>query len=259
MCIRDSAQTPQQFSYQAVVRDNSNNLVSNQTVGMQISILEGAPNGIAVYTETHTPVTNANGLVNVSIGLGTAVTGVFDSIDWSVGNYFIKTETDLAGGTNYTITGTSQLQSVPYALFAQTSATTSSSNSGSTNNSDCNCTNYIIPWMPYSVTSAQIIRVTNTPPEWNGNPPGSGTSSDIFAEAIDEHGNIFNMGYIDNISANTVKNISATLDAALQIYGFYGNHATISLTFSNPENIYVYAGYNANSNSRTTIPVQCVR
>jgi uncharacterized protein (TIGR02145 family) len=115
------AQVPQKMSYQAVIRNSSDQLVTNHAVGMRISILQGSATGTAVYVETQTPSTNANGLATIEIGGGTAVTGTFAGIDWSTGVYFIKTETDPTGGTNYTITGTSQLLSVPYALFAKTS------------------------------------------------------------------------------------------------------------------------------------------
>ncbi|MHB1277651.1 MAG: Lcl C-terminal domain-containing protein [Bacteroidia bacterium] len=114
------AQAPEKMSYQAVVRDAGNALVSSQAVGMQISILQGSVSGTAVYVETLAPTTNVNGLVSIEIGTGTVVFGTFASIDWSAGPYFIKTETDPGGGTNYTITGTSQLLSVPYALHAKT-------------------------------------------------------------------------------------------------------------------------------------------
>ena len=57
-------------------------------------------------------------MVSLEIGSGTVVLGTFASIIWATGPYFIKTETDPAGGTNYSITGTSQLMSVPYALFS---------------------------------------------------------------------------------------------------------------------------------------------
>ncbi len=110
------AQSPEKMSYQAVIRNSSDILVTSTTVGMQISILQGSPTGTAVYVETQTPTTNANGLVSIEIGGGTG----FDTINWSNDSYFIKTETDPTGGTSYTITGTSQLLSVPYALHAKT-------------------------------------------------------------------------------------------------------------------------------------------
>ena len=119
------AQAPQKMSYQAVIRDASDNLVISQAVGIQISILQGTASGTVVYVETQTPTTNANGLVSIEIGTGTVVSGDFTTIDWANGSYFIKTETDPTGGTNYTITGTSQLLSVPYALHAKTAETVS--------------------------------------------------------------------------------------------------------------------------------------
>jgi uncharacterized protein (TIGR02145 family) len=109
------AQAPQKMSYQAVIRNNSDQLVTNHAVGMRISILKDAT---PVYIETQTPTSNANGLVSIEIGAGTIVTGTFAGIDWSTGTYFLKTETDPAGGTSYSITGTSQLLSVPYAFYA---------------------------------------------------------------------------------------------------------------------------------------------
>ncbi len=113
------AQAPEKFSYQAVVRDASNNLVVNQTVGLQITIRQGMPGGTEVYQETHMGMTNANGLVSLEIGGGmSTMVGLFEDIDWGDGPYFLQTEVDPAGGTDYTIMGTSQLLSVPYALYA---------------------------------------------------------------------------------------------------------------------------------------------
>ncbi len=117
------AQAPESMSYQAVIRDNSNTLLNNKRVGIRISILQGTINGTpsttAVYTETQNPTTNANGLVSMQIGTGTT-TNTFSAINWSAGSYFIQTETDPSGGNSYSITGVSQLMSVPYALYAKT-------------------------------------------------------------------------------------------------------------------------------------------
>jgi hypothetical protein len=88
------AQAPQKMSYQAVIRNSSNTLVINTQVGMQISILQGAAGGTAVYVETQTPTSNTNGLVSLEVGAGTVVSGTFAAINWSNGPYFIKTETD---------------------------------------------------------------------------------------------------------------------------------------------------------------------
>ncbi len=136
-----NAQTPNLMSYQAVIRDASGNLVRNSQVGMKISIVQTAPDGTDVYVEEYIVTTNTNGLVSIEIGSGsesstgnveslksseaaTAMVvsgGDFSAIDWSTGPYFIKVETDPTGGTNYTITGTSQLLSVPYAQYAESS------------------------------------------------------------------------------------------------------------------------------------------
>jgi uncharacterized protein (TIGR02145 family) len=112
------AQAPNKMSYQAVIRNSSNTLINNQAVGMKISILQNSPTGNAVYVETQTPTTNTNGLASIEIGGGTVVFGNFSSINWANGPFFCKTETDPTGGTTYTITATSQLLSVPYALFS---------------------------------------------------------------------------------------------------------------------------------------------
>ncbi|PQV50543.1 hypothetical protein CLV33_102407 [Jejuia pallidilutea] len=118
--IYSFSQAPESISYQAVIRNANQELVTEASVGVQISILQGTATGNSVYTETHTATTNANGLLSIAIGNGTT-TDNFATIDWSQGPYFIKTETDPTGGSNYTITGTSQLLSVPFALHAKTS------------------------------------------------------------------------------------------------------------------------------------------
>lgn len=112
------AQAPQKFSYQAVIRNSADQLVSNQQVGVRVSILQGSASGSTVFSELHTPTTNANGLIALQIGTGSNISGSIASINWANGPFFIKTETDPQGGSNYTITGTTELMSVPYALFS---------------------------------------------------------------------------------------------------------------------------------------------
>jgi hypothetical protein len=116
------SQAPQKMSYQAVIRNSSDQLVINHAVGMRVSILQGSSTGTPVYVETQTPTTNTNGLISIEIGSGTVINGTVAGIDWSTGPYFIKTETDPVGGSGYTISGTSQLLSVPYALYAKTAS-----------------------------------------------------------------------------------------------------------------------------------------
>jgi hypothetical protein len=114
------AQSPQSFRYQAVARDNSGNVLSNQSVSFRISILSGSVSGTEAYIETHTGLTtNAFGLVELEIGKGTPVKGTFSSINWVSNNYFVKIEMDPDGGTTYQTLSTSQLLSVPYALYSQ--------------------------------------------------------------------------------------------------------------------------------------------
>ncbi len=126
------AQAPQKFSYQAIVRNTSNQLITNSPVGIRISLLQGSSTGTAVYTETQTATTNINGLVSIQIGEGTVVTGTLATVDWSAGPYYIQIETDPTGGSTYTITSTSQLLSVPYALYAERAGNTVTGPTGAT-------------------------------------------------------------------------------------------------------------------------------
>jgi hypothetical protein len=109
------AQAPKKMSYQAVIRNNNKVLIANKKVSMIITILQDKT---PVYVEMHDAITNDNGLVSVAIGNGTALTGTFAAIDWSIGTHYIKTETDPEGGSDYSVVGESELLSVPYALFA---------------------------------------------------------------------------------------------------------------------------------------------
>ena len=113
------AQAPGKFSFQAVVRNESNQLVNNAQVGVRVSFLQGSASGNAIYVETHNATTNTNGLVTLEVGGGTAQVGAFTSIDWQNGPWFLKIETDPNGGSNYAIVSVQQLLSVPYALYAK--------------------------------------------------------------------------------------------------------------------------------------------
>jgi hypothetical protein len=121
LSLSSFGQAPEGFKYQAVVRDAGNTILNNQAVGMRMTIQQGSIGGTTVYSETFSTTTNAYGLVNLEIGNGTVVSGTFATIDWSNGPYFIETAVDVTGGTSYAVMGTSQLMSVPYALYAETS------------------------------------------------------------------------------------------------------------------------------------------
>jgi len=112
------AQVPQKMSYQAIIRNSYNTLVTNKKVSMKISILQ---NQTPVYVEVQTTTSNENGLITLEIGNGVVISGTFSAIKWGTGAFFIKTETDPDGGTYYSIVGTSELLSVPYALYSTAS------------------------------------------------------------------------------------------------------------------------------------------
>lgn len=113
------AQSPQKFNYQGVARNSSGNPIVSSPIGLKLSITDGSTE---LYTETFSPTTNTLGLFNVEVGNGTPVSGTFSSIDWINGSKFLKVEMDASGGTSYTLMGTSQLISVPYALVANKAA-----------------------------------------------------------------------------------------------------------------------------------------
>ncbi|OYU82748.1 MAG: hypothetical protein CFE24_14325 [Flavobacterium sp. BFFFF2] len=112
------------MSYQSVVRNASNQILANQSIGVKISIVEGSITGTVVYSEAHTTTTNASGLFTLEAGGGTPTTGTFSAINWGNGSHYIKSEIDVTGGTNYALSGTMELLSVPYALYAANAGNT---------------------------------------------------------------------------------------------------------------------------------------
>ncbi len=113
------AQTPQAVNYQGVARDANGNILATTNVSLRLSILVGSVSGSVSYSETQNVSTNNLGLFSIKLGLGTVVSGTFSTINWSTGIYFVKVEMDAAGGSNYLAMGTSQMLSVPYALYAE--------------------------------------------------------------------------------------------------------------------------------------------
>jgi hypothetical protein len=112
------AQSPTKFNYQGIARIANGTPLASQPISMRISIMDTADNGPVVYSETHSATTNAYGLYNVTIGGGTVVSGDMGSVNWGSGNKYIKVEMDPTGGTTYADLGSSQLLSVPFALYA---------------------------------------------------------------------------------------------------------------------------------------------
>ncbi len=127
-----SAQAPQAINYQGIARNVSGTPIINQLLGLQLTIHSGSVIGPVVYQETHSPTTNQFGLYTVEIGTATPVTGTFNTIAWSSGLYFLEIGMDITGGTNYVAAGTTQFISVPYALYAETSGSSTPGPAGPT-------------------------------------------------------------------------------------------------------------------------------
>ncbi len=113
------AQVPTGFSYQAVVRNSSGEIIAGKTVKFRLSILPDSPSGVPVYTETHSVATNGFGLVNLKVGMGSTLAGSFGTISWGGHSHYLKVEMDPNNGNTFTHLGTSQLLAVPYALHSQ--------------------------------------------------------------------------------------------------------------------------------------------
>jgi len=196
------AQAPQKMSYQAVVRNASNELVTSHSVGMRTSILQGSETGTEVYREIYNPnpQTNANGLVTIEIGSGIPTVGTFTTIDWATGPYFIKTEIDPTGGTSYTITSISQLLSVPYAFYATKAANVFSGNYNDLTNK---------PNLEVVATTGNYNDLLAKPSLFSGNyndlldKPGIATTTTVgFMSAIDKT-------RLDGIAAGAEVNVNA--------------------------------------------------
>ena len=215
-CIFISAQAPEKFSYQAVIRNASNALIANATVGVKISILKSSAAGTVVYAESQTATTNINGLVSIQIGAGTPITGTIAGINWGADSYYIKTETDPAGGTSYSIAGTTQLLSVPYALYSKNSG----GGSGFT--------------LPYAGTSAvdnnNQFKITNTSATTYSAGLFENTNATNFSGAVVGN-NLstggFGTGVVGTANSNSTSNLSAAVTGYLlgtgtTGAGFYG-------------------------------------
>ena len=117
-----NAQAPQGIPYQAVARDNAGNLIKNQPISLRFSIHDGSTGGTVVYSETHSVTTDALGLFSVNIGGGTSSSTLAD-VSWGSGAKFTQVELDVTGGSNFVDMGTTQMMSVPYALYAASGGT----------------------------------------------------------------------------------------------------------------------------------------
>ncbi len=114
---------PNAFNYSAVARNAAGQPIATSTIGIQITMLKTSPTGTSQYSENHFVNTDAFGLFNLVIGGGAVQSGSMATIDWSNDNYYLKVGMDAAGGTNFLMMGTTQLLSVPYALYAKSAGT----------------------------------------------------------------------------------------------------------------------------------------
>lgn len=148
------AQAPEKMSYQAIIRSQTNSLVKNSDISLKIIVHQGTTTGTKVYEETHFVKTNNNGLVSLEIGTGNIFTGNFSTIIWEKGPYFIETQVDATGGSNYNIVGITQLLSVPYALHAKTAERLVGTNSSSPNKA------VVVPFTTSrSITSSDVNNI----------------------------------------------------------------------------------------------------
>ena len=127
-----TGQTPQAMNYQAIARNATGAPLQNQHVSLRLTIKDGINPGTPLYQETDTATTNQFGLFTTFIGKGTAALGTFTGITWATGNKYLEVELDVTGGNNYTSMGTTELLSVPYALYAQTSGNGATGATGAT-------------------------------------------------------------------------------------------------------------------------------
>ena len=116
------AQAPQGIPYQAIARNASGQAIANTAVKVRFSIRDSIATGAIKYQETHTPTTSALGLFSVNVGMGTAASGTFSGINWGKNSKFLQVELNTTGGTTFTDLGTTQMMSVPYAMFAGSAA-----------------------------------------------------------------------------------------------------------------------------------------
>ena len=112
------AQAPQSFNYQTVIRDLNYEVLADQQLTLRLSIIEDEPSGVVAYQEKHTVTTSVIGLVNLSIGEGNISSGNFESIDWANHTFFLEVAADFNNNNDFIVLGSSQLRSVPFALYA---------------------------------------------------------------------------------------------------------------------------------------------
>lgn len=117
------SQAPDAFKYQSIARNPGGDVLANATISLRISIRDLNVAGTIVFQESHSVTTNDFGLFTISIGEGTPLVGTLGGVSWGSGAKYVEIEADLNGGTSYADFGTTQLLSVPYAIYSNTAET----------------------------------------------------------------------------------------------------------------------------------------
>ena len=229
------AQAPQGFNYQATVRNSSGDLIVNTNVYFKFNVIQGSQTAVPIFTETHYVPTDDLGQVNLVIGQGTANTGVFSELDWSLGSYYLGIELDTGNG--YVAMGTTQLLSVPYALYAESSGSSSSG-------------------FPSGGTEGQVLSIVSGVPTWT-DVSGSTDSenlaeittveaSNIDFESMISGGNINNDGGFTVVSKGVIWSESPDPTPELETKTDEGGGAssfTSTITGLDEETEYFYRAY----------------
>ncbi|MCX6351360.1 MAG: hypothetical protein NTX03_05825 [Bacteroidetes bacterium] len=211
LTLNSFSQAPKSINYQAVARDNAGKVLANKTVSLRLSILDSTATGTAVYIETHSATTNAFGLFTLGIGNGSVVSGTFSNINWGGSNKFLKTEMDATGGTSYSVLGTSQFLSVPYALYAEKSG--SSLRPGNGINISGDSIHNIAQDKVVTVTGGGATTVSGTYP--NFTITSTDTKGDADSSATNELQNLSITGRQLSISSGNSVYVPADADSSV--------------------------------------------
>jgi hypothetical protein len=268
------AQAPQKISYQAVARQANGAVISNAPIGVKFIIYQGSVGGTISYEETHNANTNQLGLFTLFIGGGFPSIGVFNTINWAIGPYFIETQIDPAGGTSYASIGTQQLMSVPYALFAEragNSSPTPTININSPNtiaNPTTGIYNISVPSYSagtgISISSGIITNTaTSTTPTININTPNtiSNPATGVYNISVPSYSAGTGISISSGVITNTASSITPTLVAGANMIVnpmIASNSYTVSApnySLSTPSNTLLLLS-NGNNNSTAIIPTQ---
>ncbi|MCX6302288.1 MAG: tail fiber domain-containing protein, partial [Bacteroidia bacterium] len=120
MFLDSTAQVPQGFNYQAIVRDGSNEIIANKGMTVTIALHANSGTGALLWEEDNAVTSDQFGLVSFVVGDGSSTGGLanFTDIDWNAQTVFLKTTVEYPAGV-FTVMGTTQIWAVPYSLVAK--------------------------------------------------------------------------------------------------------------------------------------------